>query len=312
MSTVLPSTARPSTFPAAYSALFLGLAGFAAMYLPLWWWAGRTIWQGEEQGHGSIIFAVMIWLFWTLRHQIADAPVAPLPRLGWPLFAVGVGVYLVGSVFNISILWFGSQPLIAAAILLLLRGKAAIRIAWFPLCYFIFMIPLPGMFVDLITGSLKGLIANIVESGLYAAGYPIARSGVILSIGPYQLQVEDACSGLHSMFSLSALGTLFMYLVGRKSLPHMGIMLASILPIAFVANVVRVMALVLVTYYFGDEAGQGFLHGAAGMVLMLVALLFFFCLDLLLDKLLPFQPHDGAKRGAPVTTVESRTDHTAG
>jgi len=148
------------------------------------------------------------------------------------------------------------------------------------------MIPLPSILVDAITGSLKGLIANIVESLLYLIGYPIARSGVILSIGPYQLQVADACSGLHSMFSLSALGTLFMYVMGRKSRLHTAIMLAAILPIAFVANIIRVITLVLVTYYLGDEAGQGFLHGAAGMVLMLVALLFFFMLDTLLDKVL--------------------------
>ena len=84
------------------------------------------------------------------------------------------------------------------------------------------------------------------------------------------LLVADACSGLHSMFSLTALGTLFMYITARKSRLHNALMLASILPIAFVANVIRVIILVLVTYHFGDEAGQGFLHGAAGMVLMLV------------------------------------------
>ncbi len=311
MSTVAPPSLRPLTVPAAHSALLLGVLGFVAMYLPLWWWAGNTIWQGEEQGHGSIIFVVLLWLFWSLRHAIADAPVAPSPRLGWSIFAIGSLVYLVGSVFNISILWFASQPLVATALLLLLRGKAAVRIAWFPLCYFIFMIPLPGMFVDLVTGSLKGLIANIVESVLYAAGYPIARSGVILSIGPYQLQVADACSGLHSMFSLAALGTLFMYLVGRKRLLHMGIMLASILPIAFVANVVRVMVLVLVTYYMGDEAGQGFLHGAAGMVLMLVALLSFFFLDLALDKVLPGRRFRSPAASAADASIDSGVERSS-
>jgi hypothetical protein len=40
-----------------------------------------------------------------------------------------------------------------------------------------------------------------------------------------------------------------------------------------------VIVLVLVTYYLGDEAGQGFLHGAAGMVLMLAALVAFFMVD---------------------------------
>ena len=262
------------------------------MYIPLYWWAVEGshgiegIWQTEEQGHGAIILAVMLWLFWSLRKEIDAAPVNPTPVPGWPLFLLGLFAYFVGRVFDISILQFGSQSLVVAAALLLLRGKAAVQVAWFPLIYFIFMIPLPGIVVDAITGSLKGLIANIVETLLYFFGYPIARSGVILSIGPYQLQVADACSGLHSMFSLSALGTLFMYLMGRKSKLHMGLMLAAILPIAFIANIVRVITLVLVTFYLGDEAGQGFLHGAAGMVLMLVALLFFFCLDVVLDAML--------------------------
>ena len=278
----------------------LVIGGFAVMYLPLYWWAAQGIWQSEEQGHGAIVLAVLAWLFWTLRHEIDRVPAKPLPLLGWPLFALGLVVYLVGRVFNISILEFASQPLVVAGVLLLMKGMPAIRLAWFPLLYFIFMIPLPGILVDAITGALKGMIANIVESLLYMIGYPIARSGVILSIGPYQLQVADACSGLHSMFSLTALGTLFMYLMGRKSNLHLGLMLASILPIAFVANIIRVITLVLVTYYFGDEAGQGFLHGAAGMVLMLVALLFFFFLDLLLDRVLP-----ASKRPANVPAREA-------
>ena len=292
MSSVLPSRtgARAKTAPGL--AWLVAIGGFAAMYIPLYWWAVEGshgiegIWQTEEQGHGAIILAVMLWLFWSLRKEIDAAPVNPTPVPGWPLFLLGLFAYFVGRVFDISILQFGSQSLVVAAALLLLRGKAAVQVAWFPLIYFIFMIPLPGIVVDAITGSLKGLIANIVETLLYFFGYPIARSGVILSIGPYQLQVADACSGLHSMFSLSALGTLFMYLMGRKSKLHMGLMLAAILPIAFIANIVRVITLVLVTFYLGDEAGQGFLHGAAGMVLMLVALLFFFCLDVVLDAML--------------------------
>ena len=105
--------------------------------------------------------------------------------------------------------------------------------------------------------------------------------------------VADACSGLHSMYSLTALGTLFMYIMARTSRLHNALMLVSILPIAFVANIVRVIALVLVTYHLGDEAGQGFLHGAAGMVLMLVALAGFFALDALLARLL------GGRAAAP-------------
>ena len=263
------------------------IIGFAVMYVPLYRAAADGIWQTEEQGHGAIILAVLVWLFWTLRKDIDKLPSRPAPMLGWPVFVLGLLVYLTGRVFEISILTFASQPFIVAGVLLLFKGTAAVRVAWFPLVYFVFMIPLPGMLVDAITGSLKGVIANIVEALLYAVGYPIARSGVILSIGPYQLQVADACSGLNSMFSLSALGTLFMYMMGRKRNLHHAIMLAAILPVAFAANIIRVSTLVLVTYHLGDEAGQGFLHGAAGMVLVLVALVFFFLLDQVLDKVIP-------------------------
>ena len=273
--------------PGMHIGWWLTLGGFAAMYLPVYWWAANGIWQTDDQAHGAIVLVVLLWLFWNIRHEVAEAPSEPRPGVGWALFAFGLFVYFVGRVFTISILEFGSQLFVVTAILLLLKGMPALRLAWFPVLYIVFMIPLPGILVDAVTQPLKQWIAGIVVNALYMAGYPIARSGVIISIGPYQLQVADACSGLHSMFSLAALGTLYMYLMGRKPWPHHAFMLTAILPIAFAANIVRVITLVLVTYYLGDEAGQGFLHGAAGMVLMLVALMFFFALDRLLDLFFP-------------------------
>jgi exosortase/archaeosortase family protein len=78
---------------------------------------------------------------------------------------------------------------------------------------------------------------------------------------------------------------LFMYLKGRASVLHNGVMLSCILPIAFAANVVRVVLLMLVTYHFGDDAGQGFLHGATGILLLMVALGSLMLLDGLLGRI---------------------------
>ncbi len=75
------------------------------------------------------------------------------------------------------------------------------------------------------------------------------------------------------MFSLSAIGLLYLYLMRHKSWLHNGLIVASLLPIAFCANIVRVIILVLVTYHFGDAAGQGFVHGFSGMVLFVIALI---------------------------------------
>ena len=249
------------------------------MYLPVYWWAANVIWQTEEHGHGPLILAVLLWLAWNLRESLLLAATAPTPALGWPLFGLGLLQYVLGRAFGISIFELGSQMFVVAGGLLLLKGLPALRVAWFAVFYLVFIIPLPGILVDAITGPLKEWVSVIVESILYAMGYPIARTGVTMTIGQYQLLVADACSGLNSMFSLAALGTLFMYITARKSKLHNAIMLASILPIAFAANIVRVIVLVLVTYHLGDEAGQGFLHGAAGIVLMLSALVTFFLLD---------------------------------
>jgi exosortase B len=261
------------------------LAGFAAMYLPTYWWAANGIWQTDDHAHGAIILLVVIWLFWQQRAAILAVEPKPLAAIGWPCFILGLLVYVLGRSQNISILEIGSQILVLGGVLVILQGWPGIRAAWFPLLYIVFMIPLPGILVDAVTGPLKNLISIIAEHALYSVGYPIARNGVVLTIGQYQLLVADACSGLHSMFSLSALGILFMYITERKSWLHNGIMLASIIPIAFIANIVRVIVLILVTYHLGDEAGQGFLHGAAGIVLLIVALLFLFFLDAVLAKL---------------------------
>ena len=262
------------------------LAGFAAMYGPLYFTAATGLWQTDDHAHGALVLGVIVWLFWRIHRPLIELPAKPAPLAGWLLFAFGLLVYLVGRVVGISIFEFGSQPFVVAGILLLIKGPAALRVAWFPLFYFVFMVPLPGTLVDAITGPLKQWISVIVVELLYGIGYPIARNGVVLSIGQYQMLVADACSGLHSMYSLSALGTLFMYIMARRSTLHNAIMLISILPIAFVANLVRVIALVLITYHLGDEAGQGFLHGAAGIVLMLVALVCLFALDTLLGRLI--------------------------
>jgi exosortase/archaeosortase family protein len=85
------------------------------------------------------------------------------------------------------------------------------------------------------------------------------------------------------MFSLSALGILYLYLMQYRNWFRNGLILASILPIAFAANVVRVIIITLITYYWGDEAGQGFIHGFAGIVLFIVALLSFMLWDWILE-----------------------------
>jgi exosortase B len=289
------------------------LLGLLALYLPTYYDLANGLWDSEEHAHGPIILVVVLYLIWTQREIFFKAAVGPgaialpagmsegvdtkRPVLGWSLLAAGLVLYALGRSQDILLFEVGSQIPILLGALLVTIGAGAARSLWFALFFLLFMIPLPGFVVDAATGPLKQQISVISENVLYQFGYPIARSGVVLTIGPYQLLVADACSGLHSMFSLSAMGLLYLYLVAHKSWLRNGILIASILPIAFAANVVRVMILVLVTYHFGDEAGQGFIHGFASILLFIVALLFLFALDGLLGLLFR-GPGDGHKQAA--------------
>jgi exosortase B len=159
---------------------------------------------------------------------------------------------------------------------LLTRGLTALKALWFPLFFIIFMLPLP---LDSITMPMKMAVSYVTENILFSFGYPIARSGVILQIGQYQLLVADACAGMHTLISLEALGLLYLNLVKHDSWIRNVTLAILIIPISFTANVIRVIALTLITYYFGDEVGQGFVHGFAGMLLFVIALLFIFSVD---------------------------------
>ncbi len=272
--------------------------GLLVLYVPSYWTLAHGLWNDDDYAHGPIVLVVSLFLIWQQRAVfLADSakPSGTEAAIGWTLLVVGLLAYALGRSQDILLFEIGSQiPVILGALLITLGTKAA-RALWFALFFLIFIVPLPGFIVDAATGPLKQYISVIAEQVLYAAGYPIGRTGVTLTVGQYQLLVADACSGLHSMFSLSAMGLLYLYLMERTSVARNLIIMAAILPIAFAANIVRVMVLILVTYHMGDEAGQGFLHGFAGIMLFVIGLLFLFVLDWVLGFIFPDRPRSRAQ-----------------
>jgi exosortase B len=264
--------------------------GLLVLYVPTYWMLAHGMWNEDDHAHGPIVLVVTLYLIWQQRAVfMADAakPSGVETSVGWTLLVVGLLAYALGRSQDILLFEVGSQIPVILGMLLITLGMRAARALWFALFFLIFIVPLPGFIVDAATGPLKQYISVIAEQVLYAAGYPIARSGVMLTVGQYQLLVADACSGLHSMFSLSAMGLLYLYLMQHTSTARNLLIMAAILPIAFAANIVRVMVLILVTYHMGDEAGQGFLHGFAGIMLFIVGLLFLFLLDWVLGFIFP-------------------------
>lgn len=257
------------------------IAGLLALYVPTVIYLHRNLWDQEAYSHGPIVLGIVLWLFWRAGLERTPLIEKSAEWCGWSSFAVGLLVYAIGRSQGIVLLEVGSVMPVAGGLVVALQGWGGLRRLWFPLLFLIFFVPLPGFFIDSITGALKPQVSAIAEMLLYGVGYPIARSGVVLTVGQYQLLVADACSGLNTMFSLTAMGFLYLYLMSYTNLRRVAILLVSILPVAFVANIIRVIILILITYHLGDEAGQGFLHNFAGMVLFVIALMFLFAVDAL-------------------------------
>ncbi|MGC4077090.1 MAG: exosortase B [Rubrivivax sp.] len=260
-------------------------AGFLLLYLPTYWSLSRSVWLSDEQGHGPIILALGLWLLYRARGDLLAMAPRPARAAGWALLLLSLLLYVLGRSQAVLMFEVGSQIGVLASLLLLFRGWRALRRVWFPLFFLLFMVPLPEALVAAVTAPLKSAVSAAASSLLYQLGYPVGRSGVILTVGPFQLLVADACAGLNSMFTLEALGMLYMSLMKYTSKARNVALALLLVPIAFLSNVVRVMVLVMVTYHFGDEAGQGFVHGFAGMVLFIVALMLMLVADRVLGAL---------------------------
>lgn len=302
MSTVLQHrfNGKPSWPHVALIGLLL--AGFLLLLVPTVLTLARQVWQTDEQGHGPIIGAVSLWLMWRQRQAVIDAPYRPVYLGGGVLFVVAMALYALGRSQQIIQGEVVGLILAAVALLLLMRGVQGLRAVAFPLLFLVFLVPLPGVLVQALTIPLKTAVSYVAEWLMYHAGYPIARTGVILAVGPYQLLVADACAGLNSLFTLEALGLLYLNLLGYTSKMRNVVLAILVVPISFIANVVRVIILILVTYHFGDEAGQGFVHTFAGMVLFGLGLAMMLATDNVVGRLMG-QTH-GVRGELPAAKVE--------
>lgn len=245
--------------------------GLLAMYGPTIRTLDATVWNVVGQGHGPIMLALMGWLAWHRREQLLALPSKGARVSGSVVLVIGLLAYLLGRTQDVLLFEVGSMMWVLLACVLIWKGWAGAKVMWFPLFFILFIIPLPGAVVDSLTGPLKAGVSYVAESLLHMAGYPVGRAGVTLSIGPYQLLVADACAGLNSIFALEAVGVFYMSVMQHQSRMRNILLAILILPISFVSNVTRVIVLVLITYYFGDAAGQGFAHDFAGIVLFMAA-----------------------------------------
>jgi exosortase len=246
----------------------------------------RNYWSTEQGAAGPIILMTGLWL---LHHEAAGAQTVREPAARW---IVPAGLLAVGGCTVVAAVtakqWL--QVLgIYVCLALVLYGTVGWR-QWLrmrvPIVYLAFVIPPPDNLAVPVTHALKDLVAGASISSLAAFGYPAARDGVLLYIGQYELVVAAACSGMNSLISLTAIGLFYVYLLHRAHTRYAALLAVLMVPVALFANAVRVIGLLLITYYGGEAAGQGLLHEAAGLFIFLVALSTLVAIDRVLAPLL--------------------------
>ena len=272
------------------------------LLLPSYHDAASGLWKLEEHAYAPLLTALSFCLLYYRLRTTRLAPDAGVPVAGILLLSSGVALYAVGRSQHIDLLELGACLPLMAGVIAVLGGRQALRALRFPLLFLLFSLPYPGWVIDSLTSPLKEWIAAAAESVLYAAGYPIARSGVVIGLGQYRLMVADACSGLHSLIFLSAMGLLYLHLTGRRTVLHGWLLALALLPIALLANFLRVLILLLLTYHYGDAVGQSFWHDLTGLALFVSAFVVLIGMDgalaLLLRRPAP-QPETPGAAGTP-------------
>lgn len=258
------------------------LLGVAAISFPTMYDVARLTWTTEQGGHAPIILATGLWLMWREGRGVEVKPPA-----GWTsillllplLFVLGIA-RITGTLEIEAVVMYGC--LVVAAYSLV--GGTVIRAIWFPLLYLALALPPPDSVVAAITQPIKILISDGAVQVLHLLGYPIASLGVMIQIANYQLLVAAACAGLNSIITLSAICLFYAYLRHKSDWKSFLIVSMFILPVAVFSNFVRVLILILVTYHFGEAAGQGFIHDFAGLTVFAISIATIFAIDALASK----------------------------
>jgi exosortase B len=260
-----------------WPALLVG--SFLAAYVPTILGLINGPWQTEQEGHGPLIIAASLWLVWQTREKLRVVKISPAPVSGWASLLVGLVLMFLARTQDVLTVEALSIIPVVIGCVLLSAGWPTLRILAFPIGFLLFSVPVPDWIIDGATVPLKVFISDSVTRILYLAGYPIAQNGVMIMIGSYQLLVKDACSGMNSIFALSAIGVFYAYAFRWEEKVRSLTLLVAIIPITIVANFIRVLTLVLIAYYGGPDLIEGTVHDLTGIGLFVVAVILLFVFD---------------------------------
>jgi exosortase len=219
------------------------------------------------------------WLIW---RQLPEIRRIAVPGQGWlvaVIMAASLVIYIFGQAFDFITADAAGLYGVGVAIFYSMFGGRALVRNWFIFFYLLFAVPPPSIWIDQLTSPLKQFVSTAATALLQPFGIPVVHEGVVIYVAQYQLLVEDACSGLNSIIGLLAISLFYIYLMRGTSWRYAVLLAVLAVPVAIIANIFRIIILILLTYFAGDSVAQGFLHFAAGIFIFTTALVLIFLLD---------------------------------
>ena len=239
-------------------------------YLPtILWMIDRWSAKDTYYSHGFLVPFISVFLIWLKKDKLLSLKVKPDSR-GWFFLAPGILIHLISAFWRIYFTSGFSLILVFAGMVLLFFGRAFLRHILFPLLFLLFMIPLPLVAIANISFKLKIFAAAIATFIVNKVGLPAIREGSIIKTVHSYLVVEDPCSGIRSLIALIALGALMTYLSNLSRVKKI-ILFSSTIPIAVGTNIIRIVALTMVSEIYGTKYAMGFFHDAMGILVFVLA-----------------------------------------
>lgn len=244
--------------------LIIGL--LSALYLRTFIWLVNS-WLGDPAySHGFLVPLISGFIIWKKRHE-----------LHINLFGAGIFVFALGLfIYVVSFLWrapFGlaiSFLIVISGLILYLCGKEAMRSLLFPVCFLFFGIPLP--FLPSIANFLQSFSAHYSSLVIGMLGIPVTTIGAEIHLEKSFFVIGAPCSGMHTLISLLALAAIFAYFI-RCPLYRKSILFFTAIPIALMANISRIVTILLIANYYGSEAAMRFFHDYSSILLFAIAFL---------------------------------------
>jgi exosortase len=233
-----------------------------------------SYWAKDMYSHGYIVPLFAAYLFWIRRRALVS--VEPLQR--W----IGVGVVAASLLLRVYAAYydynnFERVSFIGAllGVCLLVGGKSMLRWAGPAMVFLVFMFPLPSLLEATLLTKLQTVASIMSTFVLQTLGVGATRIGNTLSIDTLKesLMVAEACSGLRMLTIFGAMCFALILIVERPWWDKLVIFL-SIIPIALISNVVRIVTTALLYLVFGQETAwlNKIIHDWAGFAMMPIGL----------------------------------------